>query len=481
MSDIDFRLANINRLTQAMKDGEVSPVELTEWYLDRIEKLNPSLNAYITVCGDEAIKQAKKAEEKLVRKSETGPLVGIPIALKDQIFTKGVLTTNGSLYYKNHIPSEDATVVTKLKEAGAIILGKTNMSEFALGGTRNYPYGTPRNPWDLDRDPGTSSAGSGSAVAARLCTAALGEDTGGSVRGPAGHCGVVGLRPTFGRISRHGFFGAVWFTDTIGPLTVGVEDSALLLKIMAGKDPKDTTSRSISVPDYTKSVGRSIKGVRIGILKEYIEHSGLDPKVKSVVETAVEIFKEGGAVIKTVSVPFVSRSGPVFIALADSEAAAATDHVLRNNSEVLDSATRTRLLAGSLTPSYIYHRALRAKTMLTRQFNEALNDVDILLSPTQPTAAPLIQTSEKVFDSAEDVSNRLHTHRSFGASFAMAALPAMSVPCGFTQDGLPVGLHLAGRSFEEELLFQVGYAYQTSTSWNTQIPQLNNIASVPYK
>lgn len=472
MSNLELRTASIDTLVKAMKKQELSPVELVNWYLERIEKLNPVLNSYITVCADEAREQARKAEALLANKAETGPLVGVPIALKDQIFTKGIRTTNGSLYYKDHVPTEDATVVTKLKDAGAIIIGKANMSEFALGGTRKYPYGTPRNPWDLDRDPGTSSAGSGSAVSARLCAASLGEDTGGSVRGPAGHCGVVGIRPTYGRISRHGFFGAVWFTDTIGPITSCVEDNALIVRTIAGKDSKDVTTKPIPVPNYTEGLGKSIKGLRIGILKEYMEHEGLDSEVRTVVETATEVFRELGASVKPVSVPFVSRSGPVFIALADSEAAAATDHVLRDNSASLDSATRTRLLAGSLTPSYIYHRALRAKAMLTNQFHAAFKDVDILISPTQPTAAPLIETGEKVFDSAEDVAERLHTHRSFCASFAMAALPAISIPCGLTPNGLPVGLHLAGRPFEEEVLFQAGYAYQETTQWNKSLPPL---------
>mgnify|MGYP003323705544 CR=1 FL=1 len=264
--EIPFLTAS--QLSKLIEKKEVSPVEATEAYLDRIQEVDVKLNSYITVTGDQALESARRAEKEIATGVNRGPLHGVPMAVKDQFNTVGVLTTGGSSILSDNVPEEDATVITKLKSAGAVLLGKLNMSEFAMAEIYNHPYGTPRNPWDLERNPGTSSSGSGAATAAFLCASSLGEDTGGSIRGPANFSGLVGLRPSHGRVSRHGVLGGSWSMDTVGPISRSVEDAAITIQAIAGYDPNDAYTRNVPVPDYRKALTRDIQGVKMGVILE---------------------------------------------------------------------------------------------------------------------------------------------------------------------------------------------------------------------
>ena len=453
----------------AIKAKTLSPVDVVRAYLDRIHRLDSRLSAYITVCHEEALDAAEQAELALTRGDDLGPLFGVPIAIKDQFWTAGILTTNGSKVYEDFVPNEDSTVVSRLKQAGGILLGKLNLSELAMGGTQNPPWGIPGNPWDLERTPGESSSGSGVALAAHLCAASIGEDTGGSGRGPAAYCGVVGLRPTFTRVSRFGMTPMCWFMDAAAPMTKTVQDCALMLEAIAGYDPKDLYTSRKPVPDYTASLGRGVQGLRVGLIKELHESGDMHPEVKQAIERSLEVFREQGAEIQEVSIPLVPFAGAIFVGIADTEGAGARDEILREQPENLDRASRTRLQSAALVPTKIYNRAAKARVLLRQQFMEALNQVDILVSPTSPYPAPKHVDLTAVFQNAEDVRSRFFFRRSYTGSYALTALPAISIPGGFTSDNLPIGLQLGARPFAEETLFRAAYAFEQATPWHTRI------------
>ena len=453
----------------AIKARTFSPLDAVRAYLDRIDRLDPRLSAYITVCHEEALDAAEQAKLSLARGDELGPLFGVPIAIKDQFWTAGILTTNGSKVYEDFIPNEDSTVVSRLKQAGGILLGKLNLSELAMGGTQNPPWGIPANPWDLERTPGESSSGSGVALAAHLCAASIGEDTGGSGRGPAAYCGVVGLRPTFTRVSRFGMTPMCWFMDAAAPMTKTVQDCALVLGAIAGFDPKDLYTSHKPVPDYTESLDRGVQGLRVGLIKELHESGDMHPEVKQAIERSLEVFREQGADIQEVSIPLIPFAGAIFVGIADTEGAGARDEILREQPENLDRASRTRLQSAALVPAKVYNRAAKARVLLRQQFMEALNQVDILVSPTSPYPAPKHVDLTAVFQNAEDVRSRFFFRRSYTGSYALTALPAISIPGGFTSDNLPIGLQLGARPFAEETLFRVAYAFEQATPWHTRI------------
>ena len=288
--EIPFLTAS--QLSKLIEKKEVSPVEATEAYLDRIQEVDVKLNSYITVTGDQALESARRAEKEIATGVNRGPLHGVPMAVKDQFNTVGVLTTGGSSILSDNVPEEDATVITKLKSAGAVLLGKLNMSEFAMAEIYNHPYGTPRNPWDLERNPGTSSSGSGAATAAFLCASSLGEDTGGSIRGPANFSGLVGLRPSYGRVSRHGVLGGSWSMDIVGPISRSVEDAAITIQAIAGYDPNDAYTRNVPVPDYRKALTRDIQGVKMGVILERMDSPTLDPEIREAVAKAISVLGE---------------------------------------------------------------------------------------------------------------------------------------------------------------------------------------------
>jgi len=451
-----------------IRGGEVSPVEVVQAYLARIERLDSTLRAYITVTAEGALAAAREAERAQQARAAIGPLFGVPVAVKDQFWTRGVLTTNGSRAYRDFVPTEDATVITRLAKAGAILLGKLAMSELALGGTRAPAWGIARNPWDLERTPGESSSGSGVALAAHLCAASVGEDTGGSGRTPAAYCNAVGLRPTYTRVSRHGMMAACWFLDQAAPMTKTVEDCGLVLGAIAGYDPNDPSTSRRSVPDYCVGLGRGIGGLRVGLIRELHEHADVHPEVKSAVEAAAETLCALGADVREVSIPLIAHAGAIYVAIGDTEGAGACDELLRDQPQMLDPASRTRLQAASLVPFKLYNRAMKARVLLRGQFMNALSQVDVLLSATSPFPAPKHTALTAPFSDADDVRARFFFRRAYTGSYALASLPAISVPCGFTSERLPIGLQIGGRPFAEAMLLQTAHAYEQATQWHKQ-------------
>ena len=321
MSDQELHLMTIAELGRLIQARQLSPVELTRLYLERIQQLNPTLGAYITVMSETAAEEAATAADEIARDAYRGPLHGIPVAVKDIIYTRGVLTSAGSRVLADHFPSYDSTIVERLRAAGAVLLGKLNLSEFAVGGTIDHPFGTPRNPWDLERSAGGSSSGSAVAVAGGLCAGSLGSDTGGSIRGPSAFCGTVGLRPTYGRVTRHGVVPMSWSLDTVGPMTRTVEDCATMLQAIAGHDERDSSSSSEPVPEYTASLGDRSDPIRVALPRAAFEYEGLDSDVRTSVTAAVDSLAELGADIDEISLPVSAHSGAVFLATADVDAA----------------------------------------------------------------------------------------------------------------------------------------------------------------
>jgi aspartyl-tRNA(Asn)/glutamyl-tRNA(Gln) amidotransferase subunit A len=465
----DIAFVSAAETTAAIKTRQVSPVEVVQAYLARIDRLDAQLRAYITVLRDEALAAARRAEQQVMRDGDLGPLFGVPVAVKDQFWTRGIRTTNGSRVFRHFVPHEDATVVARLAQAGTILLGKLNMSELAMGGTQQPPYGIPRNPWDLERTPGESSSGSGVALAAHLCAASVGEDTGGSGRGPAACCGVVGLRPTFTRVSRYRMTSMCWFTDAAAPMTKTVRDCALVLGAIAGYDPKDPFTSRKPVPDYTAQLDRRrLDGIRVGLIRELYQHDDLHPEVKQAIHDALGVLRNLGADVTEVSIPLVPLAGAIFVGVADTEGAGAYDDVLHTCAEELDPATRTRLQAAALVPAKVYNRAMKARVRLRQQFMDALEHVDILVSATMPYPPPKHTAVTASFTGAEDVRARFFFRRAYTGCYALTALPAISIPGGVTSENLPIGLQLGARPFAEATLLQVAHAYEQATPWHTR-------------
>ena len=459
----------VTKLSAMLKAKEVSPVELTEAYLERIERLDGDLHAYITVDAKGALAAAKQAEGELAKGSANGLLAGVPIAVKDQMDAKGLPTTMGTSFIKD-VAGEDSTLVARLKDQGAILLGKLNLSEFAMGGNVVHPHGTPRNPWDRERQPGHSSSGSGIAVAASLAAAAIGEDTAGSIRIPASWCGVTGLRPTWGRFSRYRVASVSWSMDQAGPMTKTVEDCALVFQAVAGHDPKDATTSQAAVPSFQARDG--LNGLRVAIVREAMESPALDAETKAGVEQAAKELEALGAAVTDISIPLFTNGGLISAAVTDADVAYVHRHLLREHAAEYDTPTRRRLMAGMLMPTELRDKALRFRVIMRRLVMEAFAQVDVLVTPTQSTPAPLISTNAGGFGSVEEVLRGFYGVRGATGPFNLAAVPALSVPCGFTKGGLPMGLQLAARPFDELTLFQTGHAYQERTSWHTRWPEL---------
>ena len=469
MSNTELHYKPITEQAAMLRGGELSPVELTAAYLDRIADLNGELGAYITVMGEQAMSQAQQAESEMQAGEDKGALHGIPVAIKDIIYTEGTLTSGGSKVLADFIPDEDSTIVRRLDAAGAVLLGKLNLSEFAIGGTIDHPFGTPRNPWNMGHTAGGSSSGSGIATAGGLCAGALGSDTGGSVRGPAGFCGIVGLRPTYGRVTRQGVLPMCWSMDTVGPMTRTVADCALMLNAIAGRDALDSTSSDAPVPDYSATLDGGVSGLRIGLPTEMFEYEGLAADVRDSVMRAVSVLGEQGATAEEISLPLSANSGAVFIGTADVDCATYHADWLRTRGDDYDWSTRTRLESASLVPAWAYLRAQRARELIRRELMAALDKYDIIILPTGPVAAPTIEASTGrpggYYQGRLDLGRRRYT-----SPAALAGLPALSIPSGFSDAGLPIGMQIIGRAFDEATLFRVGQAYETATEWHTQHP-----------
>ena len=474
MNKAEIPFLSATELGERIRDQEISPVDATNAYLDRIDALDAKLVSYITVCREEALEAARQAELAISRGEHLGPLHGVPFAVKDQFWSKGVRTTGGSTFLKDFVPDEDATVVARLKEAGAIMLGKLNMSEFATGDSFHHPYGTPHNPWDLARNPGTSSSGSGAATAAFLCATSLGEDTGGSIRNPANNSGLVGLRPTWGLVSRYGMMGASWSMDIGGPICRTVEDCAVTLGAIAGHDPQDPYTADVPVPDYRAGLDGQVRGVRIGVVTEAVEADFVDPQVRVAVSKSIADLGELGASIEEVSIPLLETAAAVGRALIAVESAAIQHDPIRTRLHDFDHNVQVGYLTGSVIPAQLYYKAQRLRELIRGQVFEALKKVDVLALPCSSEAAPLILSASGL-RSKEEARLRMSGRRSFTGVFNLASVPAVSVPCGFVSvdaKDLPIGLQLAGRPFEDGLLLKVAHAYEQSTTWHTRRPPI---------
>ena len=464
----------VAELARVLESREISPVEVTQAYLDRISQVNDKLNAYITVCADEALEAAQEAERAIAAGGYLGPMHGIPVAVKDQIKTKGILTTWGSRILGDYLPDEDATVIANLKSAGAVLLGKHNMSGFAMGDGSDHPYGTPRNPWSLEHSPGATSSGSGAATAASLCATSLGEDTTGSIRGPASFCGVVGIRPTYGRVSRYGVLGTVWSMDTIGPISKTVEDCAITFRAIAGHDPRDQYTWPTPVPDYRASLDGSVRGMKIGIIKERTDSSDVEPDVKEAVDRAIALLEQMGASIEEVSIPLIDYSTVIFSSISRMEAAVVHGAWVRERLNEFPHGIRVRHLWGSILPAQAYYKGQKLRTMLREQTLQALANVDVLVQATSPFPAPKIITDAPPPATKERVKAGFFGRSAYTSVANVSNIPAMSVPCGFTSSlpTLPIGLQIFGKPFDEATMFKVAHAYEQNTTWHTQRPPI---------
>ena len=453
----------------ALRSGSLSAVELARAYLDRIEARNDRLGAYITVTRESALAQAERADRALAAGEDRGALHGIPVAIKDIIDARGVRTTAGSRVLADNVAESDSTLTERLERAGAVLLGKLNLSEFAIGGTIDHPYGTPRNPWNTEHSAGGSSSGSGVAVAAGLCAGALGSDTGGSIRGPAAFCGIVGIRPTYGRVSRHGVAPMCWSMDTVGPMTRTVRDCAIMLAAIAGRDDRDPTSSRNPVPDYLASMEDGANGLRVGLPDEMFEYEALSAETRDAVMRAVTVLEELGASSERMSLPTTEHSGAVFVASADVDAASFHEPWLKSRPQDYDWSTRIRLESALLTPSTAYIRAQRARARIRRELLEALERYDVLVMPTGPVTAPSLAASTGspggYYQGRSDLGRRRYT-----SPAALAGLPALSLPCGFSSAGLPIGMQIVGRPFDEAGVFRIARAYERAAEWPTIAP-----------
>ena len=464
MDRADIPYLSATELSGLIKRREVSPVEAVEAYLDRIDLLDDKFHAFVTVCRNEALQAAQEAEQAISQGNYRGPMHGIPVAVKDQVHTKGIRATFGSPIFADFVPEEDATVIAKLKAAGAILMGKLNMTEFGTTGF-SHQFSTPRNPWDLERYTGGSSSGSGAATAGFLCATSLGEDTGGSIRGPAAWCGLVGLRPSWGRVSRFGVRPGSWTMDTIGPISRTVEDCALTLQTVAGHDPKDSYTWNSPVPDYRRVLDGNIRGVKVGIIRELLYSGKVDPEVQDAVMKAITVLGESEAVVEEVSIPLAVHAQTISSGLR-VEAPVTYGELLRTRLTEIGHDNRIGYLVGSILPAQPYYKAQKLRVLLRRQVLEALERVDVLVLPTSGVAAPKVEP-DPLIDSKEKASRN---YASLTPIFSLASTPALSICCGFTSQDLPIGFQIGGKPFDEETVLKVAYAYEQSTPWHHRKP-----------
>jgi aspartyl-tRNA(Asn)/glutamyl-tRNA(Gln) amidotransferase subunit A len=450
----------------------ISPLDLVRNCLDRIERYDPLLRAYITVCGERALAAARRAESEISAGQYRGPLHGIPFGVKDQLFSKGVKTTLGSRVMADFVPDYDATVITRLEHAGAILIGKENLDELGKGGTNVFPYGQPRNPWHIAHTPFGSSSGSGIAPAAGFTSGSLGEDTGGSVRCPAAFNGVVGLRPTFGRVSRFGAAMYGWTADTIGPLTRTVQDNAIFLQAIAGHDPRDPLTSTRPVPGYSAALNSDLRGITLGVVREMTWTDGADRELLAAMERALEVLRGLGAVVREVSLKLARYSVPLQLLTSDSDIASMMLRKwLRTHWDDLDVNTRTRLAAGCLIPASVYHRAMRARVLVRREILGVLAGCDALVCPTDLHPPGRIDSTHDRAQTPRDMEKAL-LRRISTYPFSMANIPAIALPMGYTTSGLPLSLQIGARPFDESGVYHVAYAFERATPWHSRHPDL---------
>lgn len=477
-------------LHELLKTKAVSALELTESVLERIEKIEPKVLSYLKLTPDWARAQARAVQSRIEKEGIFSPIAGIPIAIKDNLCTQGISTTCASKILAKYTPPYHATVVERLLSYGAIPVGKTNLDEFAMGSsTENSAFQVTRNPWNLDRVPGGSSGGSAAAVSADEAVLALGSDTGGSIRQPASFCGVVGLKPTYGRVSRYGLVAFASSLDQIGPITKTVEDCAILLTCLSGHDPRDSTSANLPVPNFREALGKGIKGKKIGLIQE-LSGEGIDPVVTQAMQKAMDTFTELGASVEIISMPTLKYALPTYYILAPAEASsnlARYDGVrygfrdleakdiltmyYRTRDEGFGPEVKRRILLGTYALSAGYYdayylKAQKVRTLIKNDFERAYETFDLLASPVAPT--PAFKIGEKVDDPLQMYLSDIAT-----IPVNLAGIPALSLPCGFSE-GLPIGLQLLGKFFDEATLLQVAYAYEQRTEWHKQKPMLGH-------
>ncbi len=463
----------------ALRERQFSAVRLADEFYKKIEAEDGELGAYLHLCKERALAQAARMDKLADRGDPLPPLAGIPLAVKDVMVTRGVPTTAGSKILKDFIPPYDCTAVARLEEAGAVILGKTNCDEFAMGSSNeNSAYKPVRNPRDQSRVPGGSSGGSAAAVAAGLCVAALGSDTGGSIRQPASFCGVVGMMGTYGRVSRYGLIAFASSLDHIGPLTRTVKDAAILLQTIAGRDPMDSTSANVAVPDYVEEVGKPVKGMKVGVPKEYFG-DGLDAEVRGAVEAALQQMAKLGCEVVDISLPHTAYAIPTYYLVATAEASSnlarydgvryghraaraksLADMYRRTRDEGFGPEVKRRVMLGTYALSAGYYdayylKAQRVRTLLTRDFEDAFRQVDVIVTPTSPT--PAFKLGEKVDDPLSMYLADIYT-----VTADLAGIPGISVPCGDSRSGLPIGVQILGRHFDESSVLRLAHAYEHS-------------------
>ncbi len=474
-----YRLG-ISELRGLIDSGKTSAAEVLDSVQTRIASLDPKVRSYVTVTGERA--------REMAAEGKGGPLSGIPLAIKDNMCTKGITTTCSSKILENFVPPFESTATSRLMDAGYVLLGKTNLDEFAMGSScENSAFFPTHNPWDLERIPGGSSGGSAAAVAADLCIGALGSDTGGSIRQPASLCGVVGLKPTYGRVSRYGLIAFASSLDQIGPLTKTVRDSAILMNVISGRDPRDTTSAPVEVPNFTAALTGDIKGMKIGVPKEYFIE-GMDAEVENSVRESIKHLEGLGAKVVDVSLPHTAYAVAAYYILATSEASSnlarydGVKYGLRVKAkDLMDMYTETRaqgfgpevkrrIMLGTFALSSGYYdayylRAQKVRTLIKNDFDEAFKTVDVIATPTTPEVA--FKMGEKTDDPLKMYLSDIFTN-----SVNLAGVPGISIPCGFTKAGLPVGLQIIGRHFDEENVLKVADAYERTTDWHTRRPSL---------
>jgi aspartyl-tRNA(Asn)/glutamyl-tRNA(Gln) amidotransferase subunit A len=473
----------IHDLHSALKEKRISSLEATKAMLERIDSVEPQIGSFITVTPELALAAAKTADQQIAQ-GECSPLTGIPLAIKDIFLTEGIRTTCGSRILENFIPPYSATSWEKLRDKGAVLLGKLNQDEFAMGSSNeSSAYGVTRNPWNTACIPGGSSGGSATAVAARQATATLGTDTGGSIRQPASHCGCVGLKPTYGRVSRYGVIAYASSLDQVGPLTRDVKDCAIMLEAIAGHDPKDSTSVDTPVPNYSASLAQGVKGLKIGLPKEYFI-DGLDPDVQKAMAAAIETYRRLGAEFVEISLPHTDYAVATYYLIATAEASsnlarydgvrfghrAEADNLLnmytKSRSEGFGSEVKRRIMLGTYALSSGYYdayyvKAQKVRTLIMNDFIKSFADVDVMLTPVAPT--PAFRIGEKIDDPLQ-----MYLSDIFTIPVNLAGTCAMSLPAGFSESGLPIGLQLIGKPFGEETILRAGYAFEQATEWHTR-------------
>lgn len=480
-------MSSIRELHQQLTRKDRSAVEIVQASLDAMQALEPKLHSFLHIMADQALAQAQQVDAKIAAGEEVGLLAGIPTGIKDNLCTQGIPTTCGSRILQNFVPPYESTVTQKLRDVGAIAVGKTNMDEFAMGSsTENSAFQRTANPWDLDRVPGGSSGGSAAAVAGSECVVSLGSDTGGSIRQPAAYCGIVGMKPTYGLVSRYGLVAYASSLDQIGPFGRSVEDAAILLGAIAGYDPKDATSLKVEVPDYTQSLIPDLKGKKVGIITETYGE-GLAPEVEAATRQAIQVLQDLGAEILEISCPRFRYGLPTYYIIAPSEASANLarydgvkyGYRQEDATNLMDLYTSTRasgfgaevkrrIMIGTYALSAGYYdayylKAQKVRTLIKQDFEAAFAQVDVLVCPTAPTTA--FKAGEKTADPISMYLSDLMT-----IPVNLAGLPGLSLPCGFDAQGLPIGLQIIGNVLREDEVFRTAYAYEQATTWHQQLP-----------